>query len=113
MLNRETDRIKKQPARCHMQFFRTVVTPFGIFHCPAFRGVEVARVGMPDGYLSETKLRETLQRTAESIRTFDAKEECKDVGCFYNRTNWWLEEFIHSKGNVHNLEKIENDNFFL
>ena len=113
MLNRETDRIKKQPARCHMQFFRTVVTPFGIFHCPAFRGVEVARVGMPDGYLSETKLRETLQRTAESIQTFDAKEECKDVGCFYNRTNWWLEEFIHSKGNVHNLEKIENDNFFL
>jgi MoaA/NifB/PqqE/SkfB family radical SAM enzyme len=113
MLNRETDQIKKQPARCHMQFFRTVVTPFGIFHCPAFRGVEEARVGMPDGYLSETKFRETLKRAAESIRTFDAKEECKDVGCFYNRTNWWLEEFIHSKEGVHNLEKIENDNFFL
>ena len=113
MLNRETDQIKKQPARCHMQFFRTVVTPFGIFHCPAFRGVEEARVGMPDGYLSETKFRETLKRAAESIRTFDAKEECKDVGCFYNRTNWWLEEFIHSEEGVQNLEKIENDNFFL
>jgi molybdenum cofactor biosynthesis enzyme MoaA len=113
MLNRETDQIKKQPARCHMQFFRTVVTPFGIFHCPAFRGVEEARVGMPDGYLSETKFRETLKRAAESIRTFDAKEECKDVGCFYNRTNWWLEEFIHSKEGVRNLEKIENENFFL
>jgi len=113
MLNRETDQIKKQPARCHMQFFRTVVTPFGIFHCPAFRGVEEARIGMPDGYLSETKFRETLKRTAESIRTFDAKEECKDVGCFYNRTNWWLEEFIRSKEGVHNLEKIENENFFL
>jgi len=113
MLNRETDQIKQQPARCHMQFFRTVVTPFGIFHCPAFRGVEEARVGMPDGYLSETKFRETLQRAAESIRTFDAKEECKDVGCFYNRTNWWLENFIHSKEGVQSLEKIENDNFFL
>jgi molybdenum cofactor biosynthesis enzyme MoaA len=113
MLNRETDQIKQQPARCHMQFFRTVVTPFGIFHCPAFRGVEEARVGMPDGYLSETKFRETLQRAAESIRTFDAKEECKDVGCFYNRTNWWLEELIHSKKDVRDLEKVENDNFFL
>ncbi|MGA2514926.1 MAG: radical SAM protein [Thermodesulfobacteriota bacterium] len=113
MLNHETDQIKKQPTKCHMQFFRTVVTPFGIFHCPAFRGVEEARVGMPDGYLSETKFRETLKRAAESIRTFDAKEECKDVGCFYNRTNWWLEEFIHSEEGVQNLEKIENDNFFL
>ena len=113
MLNREIDQIKQQPARCHMQFFRTVVTPFGIFHCPAFRGVEEARVGMPDGYLSETKFRETLQRAAESIRTFDAKEECKDVGCFYNRTNWWLEELIHSKKDVRDLEKVENDNFFL
>jgi MoaA/NifB/PqqE/SkfB family radical SAM enzyme len=113
MLNRETDQIKRQPKRCHMQFFRTVVTPFGIFHCPAFRGVEEARIGEPDGYLSETKFKESLKRAAQSIRTFDAEKECKDVGCFYNRTDWWLEEFIHSKEDVHDLEKVENDNFFL
>jgi hypothetical protein len=113
MLNQETDRIKRQPKRCHMQFFRTVVTPFGIFHCPAFRGVEEARIGDPEGYLSERKFKESLKRTAQSILTFDAEEECKDVGCFYNRTNWWLEEFIHSKEDVHELEKVENDNFFL
>jgi MoaA/NifB/PqqE/SkfB family radical SAM enzyme len=113
MLNRETDQIKRQPGRCHMQFFRTVVTPFGIFHCPAFRGVEAARVGKPDGYLSETKFRESVRWAAKSILTFDARKECKDIGCFYNRTNWWLEEFIHSKKDVHDLEKVENDNFFL
>ena len=113
MLNRETDQIKRQPKRCHMQFFRTVVTPFGIFHCPAFRGVEEARIGEPDGYLSETKFKESLKRAAQSIRTFDAEKECKDVGCFYNRTDWWLEEFIHSEEDVHDLEKVENDNFFL
>jgi hypothetical protein len=96
-----------------MQFFRTVVTPFGIFHCPAFRGVEEAKIGEPDGYLSGKKFEGSLNRTAESIMTFDAEEECKDVGCFYNRTNWWLEEFIHSKENVHQIEKVENDNFFL
>jgi MoaA/NifB/PqqE/SkfB family radical SAM enzyme len=113
MLNRETDRIKRQPKRCHMQFFRTVVTPFGIFHCPAFRGVEEARIGEPDGYLSETKFKKSLKRTAQSIMTFDAEKECEDVGCFYNRTNWWLEEFIHSKEEIHELEKVEDDNFFL
>jgi MoaA/NifB/PqqE/SkfB family radical SAM enzyme len=113
MLNQETDQIKRQPKKCHMQFFRTVVTPFGIFHCPAFRGVEEARIGESDGYLSEKNFRESLKRTAKTIMTFDAEGECRDVGCFYNRTNWWLEEFIHSKGDVHELEKIENDNFFL
>ena len=113
MLNQETDQIKRQPKKCHMQFFRTVVTPFGIFHCPAFRGVEEAKIGEPDGYLSEKKLKESLKRTAESIITFNAEEECKDVGCFYNRTNWWLEEFIHSKETVHQIEEVENDNFFL
>jgi len=113
MLNRETDQIKRQPKRCHMQFFRTVVTPFGIFHCPAFRGVEEARIGEPDGYLSETKFKKSLKRTAQSIMTFDAEKECEDVGCFYNRTNWWLEEFIHSKEEIQELAKIEDDNFFL
>jgi wyosine [tRNA(Phe)-imidazoG37] synthetase (radical SAM superfamily) len=113
MLNRKTHQIKKQPKRCHMQFFRTVVTPFGIFHCPAFRGVEEAKIGEPDGYLSKRKLKESLKRMAKSIQTFDAEEECRDVGCFYNRTNWWLEEFIHSKEGLHELEKVEDDNFFL
>jgi MoaA/NifB/PqqE/SkfB family radical SAM enzyme len=113
VLNQETDRIKRQPKRCHLQFFRTVVTPFGIFHCPAFRGVEGARIGESDGYLSETKFKESVKKTAQSIMTFDAEEECKDVGCFYNRTNWWLEEVIRSKEDIDTLEKVENDNFFL
>jgi hypothetical protein len=113
MLNQETDQIKKQPKRCHIQFFRTVVTPFGIFHCPAFRGVEEARIGDAGGYQSEAKFKESLLRTARSILTFDAEKECKDVGCFYNRPNWWLDEFIHSGEDVQGLEKIENDNFFL
>jgi hypothetical protein len=96
-----------------MQFFRTVVTPFGIFHCPAFRGVEEAKIGEREGYLSEEKLMGSLKKTAESILTFDAEEECKDVGCFYNRSNWWLEKFIHSREDINQIEEIENDNFFL
>jgi len=113
VLNQETDQIKRQPKKCHLQFFRTVLTPFGIFHCPAFRGVEEARIGGPEGYLSATKFKESVKKTAYSIMTFDAEQECKDVGCFYNRTNWWLEEVIRSQEDIHTLEKVENDNFFL
>jgi len=113
MLNREIDQIKRQPKRCHMQFFRTVVTPFGIFHCPAFRGVEAAQIGERNGYEGERAFKESLKKMAESIITFDAAGECRDVGCFYNRTNWWLEEFVCSEKGVDQLEKVENDNFFL
>jgi hypothetical protein len=113
MLNQETERIKTQPKRCHMQFFRTVVSPFGIYHCPAFRGVDVAKISEKDGYLTDKKFRQSLKRMAQSIETFGATKECKDVGCFYNETNWWLETFIQSKENVHEIEKVEDDNFFL
>jgi wyosine [tRNA(Phe)-imidazoG37] synthetase (radical SAM superfamily) len=113
MLNEETERIKKQPRRCHMQFFRTAVTPLGIFHCPAFRGVEKAKIAENDGYLSKERFDRTLKRTTESIRTFDAEEECKVVGCFYNHTNWWLEKFIHSEREIGDIEKVEDENFFL
>ena len=113
MLNQETERIKRQPRRCHMQFFRTVVTATGVFHCPAFRGIEKARIAERDGYSTKAKFDGSLKSTAKSILTFNAKEECQVVGCFYNDTNWWLENFIHSKKDTNELEKVEDNNFFL
>ena len=113
MLHQETERIKTQPKRCHMQFFRTVVSPFGIYHCPAFRGVDIAKISEKDGYLTDRQFKQSLNRMARSIETFGAATECRDVGCFYNETNWWLETFIQSKENVHDIEKVEDDNFFL
>lgn len=113
MLNGETETIKKQPRRCHMQFFRTVVSPLGTFHCPAFRGVEKAKIADPDGYGTRSRFDRTLEVTAKSIMTFDAEAECDVVGCFYHGTNWWLEEFIHSTKGVHEISTVEDDNFFL
>ena len=113
MLNRETKRIKRQPKKCHMQYFRTVVTPFGIYHCPAFRGIDIAKIGERDGYLTEAKFEASLEKMAQSIRTFEAEIECQDVGCFYNDTNWWLENFIHSDQGIGYLENVEDENFFL
>jgi MoaA/NifB/PqqE/SkfB family radical SAM enzyme len=113
MLNQETGKIKKQPRSCHMQFFRTVVTATGVFHCPAFRGIEKAKIAERDGYLTEAEFDRSLKSTAKSILTFNAEEECQVVGCFYNDTNWWLEDFIHSKKDINELEKVEDNNFFL
>jgi len=113
MMDLETEAIKRQPPMCHMQFFRTVVSPSGIFHCPAFRGVEKAKIADPDGYLGDARFGESLRNTAASIQLFDAQEECKVIGCFYHDTNWWLEEFIQSDRDTESLLQVEDDNFFL
>ena len=34
----------KQPKTCHMQALRQVLTPTGLFNCPAYRGVERAKI---------------------------------------------------------------------
>ena len=113
LLNKGADRIKKQPRRCHMQFFRTVVSPGGIFHCPAFRGIDKAKIAGSHGYTEKRKFDKCLKSTADSILTFDAEEECKVVGCFYHDTNWWLDNVIRSKGDVGDIPMVEDDNFFL
>lgn len=113
MMNKEVDQLKRQPKRCHMQFFRTVVTPSGIFHCPAFRGVEKAKIAERDGYVTESKFGQTLKSTARSISAFNAGDECNVVGCFYHHVNWWLEKFANSTRDVAHIEKVGDDNFFL
>jgi MoaA/NifB/PqqE/SkfB family radical SAM enzyme len=110
LLDEETRELKRQPKRCHMQFFRTVVTPAGVFHCPAFRGIAKAKIAGDDGYVD---FDESLENTARSILAFDAEEECKAVGCFYHHSNWWLEELIHSGKEVGDIETVKDDNFFL
>lgn len=113
LLQNELHELKRQPKRCHMQFFNTVVTPSGIFHCPAFRGVDKAKIAERDGYIGENKFDETQQTLAHSILTFDAERECNVVACFYHHVNWWLEELIRSGKNVDGIETVEDDNFFL
>ena len=113
MLDNKLSELKRQPKRCHMQFFNTVVTSSGIFHCPAFRGVEKAKIAGCNGYADENNFDETLQTVAHSIATFDAEKECNVVACFYHHVNWWVERFIHSNKSVDKIEKAGDDNFFL
>jgi wyosine [tRNA(Phe)-imidazoG37] synthetase (radical SAM superfamily) len=113
LLRAEVVKLKNQPRRCHMQFFRTVLTPVGIYHCPALRGVEKARIGSPRGYLDEERFAQTRAALAQSIDMFDAHVECSEVGCFYHHANCWLDDFVSSGNDVGSLETVTDDNFFL
>jgi len=112
IVDNKVDELKRQPKTCHMHFFNTVVTSAGIFHCPAFRGVDNARIADPCGYCDQKLFDETLNSTANSIKNFNAEKECGIVGCFYHHVNWWVEDFICSDKKISELSTIENDNFF-
>jgi wyosine [tRNA(Phe)-imidazoG37] synthetase (radical SAM superfamily) len=113
LLSGKLNELKTQPPRCHMQYFRTVVSPLGIFHCPAFRGIDAANVGRPDGYATEAAFQETMKGLSASIAAFDAPRECREVCCFYNGTNRWLERVVGASESPHIGEPVEDDNFFL
>ncbi len=112
MMNHKVHELKNQPETCHMHVFNSVLTPSGIFHCPAFRGVERARIAGPDGYAGEEKFKNTLESLTESISGFNARNECSRIACFYNHVNWWIEDFINSGRPAEDLEEAGDDNFF-
>lgn len=85
-----------QPKTCHMQSLRQVLTPLGLYNCPAYRGVSYARIADKDGYKDASGHAATAARTAHLLETFDASRNCAEVTCLYNGTNWWLEKLIES-----------------
>jgi sulfatase maturation enzyme AslB (radical SAM superfamily) len=88
----------RQPRTCHMQALRQVLTPLGLYNCPAHRGVEKARIAGKDAYADAAKARATAGQTAAILDRFDAGHECAQVTCLYNSANWWLEDLIHAPG---------------
>ncbi len=113
MLDQKAHELKIQPEVCHSQFFRTVLAPGGIFHCPAFRGVEQAKIGDASGYRGKANLDFTQKRLEHSLRSFNARLECSQVVCFYHHVNWWIENFIQSDKDVAQIPEVADNNFFL
>jgi len=113
LISNKVHELKRQPRTCHAQFFRTVVAPSGIFHCPAFRGADKAKIANYNGYNDKNKFNNTQQNLSHSIANFNAEQECSVVACFYHHSNWWIENFIHSNKNLDEIEKVKDDNFFL
>lgn len=103
-----------QPRNCHMQFFRQVLSPLGVFNCPVYRHVPQAKVGEKHSYADLPSLQTAQRSTLRLIETFDAREECKEVTCLYNHVNWFLEDLIEHPEKLDSLQASpERNDFFL
>jgi hypothetical protein len=94
--NRSFANYSRQPHTCHMQFFRQVLSPLGMYNCPVYRNQVHGRVGPKDAYASPEEFERTKSRTTDLIDTFDATEQCSEVTCLYNHVNWWMENLVEN-----------------
>ena len=102
----------RQPRTCHMQVFRQVLSPLGLWNCPAHRGVEDGRLGDREAFVDEARLAATAQATARALDAFDASVRCREVTCLYHDANWWLERTIDDPQQAGENEALDGD-FFL
>jgi wyosine [tRNA(Phe)-imidazoG37] synthetase (radical SAM superfamily) len=104
----------KQPRTCHMQAFRQVLSPLGLYNCPAHRGVEKARIAGARAYRDEAEALLTADGLLKILDRFDASRECREVTCLYNGVNWWLEKLIEDPSLEIDLEiGDEQNDYFL
>ena len=102
----------QQPRNCHMQFFRQVLSPLGVFNCPVYRHVPQALIGNKHSYSDAFK--ETQKNTLRLIESFDAATECSEVTCLYNHANWFIEDLIENPQKLEQLAPSkENHDYFL
>ena len=104
----------RQPRTCHMQALRQVLTPTGLFNCPAHRGVAKAHIASASAYRDAEQAAETGEALAQILDEFDASHECQNVTCLYNGVNWWLEKMIEDPREDADFELSEElADFFL
>jgi wyosine [tRNA(Phe)-imidazoG37] synthetase (radical SAM superfamily) len=103
-----------QPVNCHMQYFRQVLSPLGVFNCPVYRNVSQALVGDKHAYHDQSGFESSIERTLKLIETFDAHEQCKHVTCLYNHANWFIEDLVENPEMLDALTASESrGDFFL
>lgn len=83
-----------QPKNCHMQWFRQIVSPLGLFNCPVYRNQPHGQLGHKHAYSDVAELNAVQRSTLKMITTFDATEQCKEVTCLYNHVNWYIEDLV-------------------
>jgi len=105
------DQCTRQPSTCHMQVFRQILSPLGLFNCPAFRGVEKARIGGKDAFYDLTGFQSSISGI---LTRFNASKECREVTCIYNPVNWWIEKAIEGELDLSKLKTTkERHDYFL
>jgi organic radical activating enzyme len=104
----------QQPRNCHMQYFRQVLSPLGLYNCPVYRHVPQALIGDKQAYADPETVARTQRNTLRIVDSFNAKEECREVTCLYNHVNWFIERLIQEPGALDRLEpSAERGDFFL
>ncbi len=113
--NRSYRNYTRQPRYCHMQFFRQVLSPLGMYNCPAYRNQPHGKLGERDAYAGREAYENTRKSTGSLIRDFVATGECREVTCLYNHVNWWIEDLIHHPGKLEDIEAARQpvDDYFL
>ncbi|MFC1588220.1 radical SAM protein [Planctomycetota bacterium] len=97
----------RQPENCHMAFFRQVLSPLGLFNCPACRRVDKARIGDMDVYNTAANFAATQINMSKVLFGFNAAHECQEVTCLYNKANWFIDELINDPDRLLSLQESE------
>ena len=92
--------LARQPRTCHMQALRQVLTPMGLYNCPAHRGVDKARIGDKHVYARGEGSAAAGEGLATILDGFDASHECREVTCLYHDVNWWIEDLIEDPTSI-------------
>jgi hypothetical protein len=104
----------QQPRHCHMQAMRQVLTPHGVFNCPGYRSSAMAMISDRRAYRDDSQIADTRQKLGDMILRFDAAQECQNVTCLYNKTNWWIQDLIEHPDKVAALAVgPQRDDYFL
>ena len=114
MLERKTQVLAKQPTQCHMQFFRQVLSPLGLYNCPVYRNQEHGKLGDKNANAGVEAYDATRGATADLVKHFNATVTCEKVTCLYNDVNWWIERLIANPEQLAELawdDSLEPDYF--
>lgn len=103
----------KQPRTCHIQIIRQILSPNGLFNCPAHRDTENARIANADIFSDKSDLGKMQRTLISMLDNFDASKECSGVTCIYNQVNWWIDKAITDNVNPVELESTQDgEDFF-
>ncbi len=114
LLEGQIQKLEKQPQQCHMQFFRQVLSPLGLYNCPVYRNQEHGKLGDKNAVSDVQAYDATRGVAANLIRDFNATTNCEKVTCLYNDVNWWIEGLIQNPDALANLsDNVSDPDYFL
>lgn len=106
--------MQKQPKICHVQFFRSVIIPAGVFGCSLWRGFNTTKIANTNHKIDKIYYQKLYQNRDKLLHSFNAQKNCKAVSCLYAPLNCWIDGLIKSPAKIKKLKSIADlPDFFL